>query len=86
MVRKKVMIRNKQGLHARPANLFVKACMQYPCDIFVRKGEKEINAKSILHIMTAGISHGTEIELLCNGPNENEALDALLSLIEFGLE
>lgn len=85
MVRREVTITNKLGLHARPAGIFAKQCSTYPCQVLIVKDGKEYAAKSILSVLAACIKHGAQIELVCDGEGEEEALQELIALIECGL-
>lgn len=85
MVSRKLTVCNASGLHARPAGVLVQAAGKCKCDVTIRVGEKTIQAKSILNIMAAAIKCGTEIELVCDGENEEESLEKLSQLIESGL-
>ncbi|RBP44015.1 HPr family phosphocarrier protein [Garciella nitratireducens] len=88
MIQKSVVIENATGLHARPASLFVQKANEFESDIFIIKDENKINVKSILGIMAAGISKGTEITIQADGPDEEAAVKALVQLVEnkFGEE
>ena len=66
-----------QVLHLRPAGVLSQAAMKFKSDIKIVCGEKEITAKSVLNVMAAGIKCGTEINLICDGPDEEEALKTL---------
>lgn len=81
MVEREVEIVNETGLHTRPGNQFVKEAKKYPCDIKVRRGEAEFSAKSLLKLMKVGVSKGDKITILCDGEQEQEALDALCSFV-----
>lgn len=85
MVSSKVTVINPQGLHMRPAQIFVTTLMPYKCDITIHFKERKINAKSIMHLMGAAIKQGSEIEIECSGEEENEALAKALELINSGL-
>ena len=76
MVSQKVVIKNPTGLHLRPAGVLSQAAMKFKCDITIQCGEKKIVAKSVLNVMAAGIKKGTEITLICDGVDEEEALVA----------
>lgn len=82
MVSQKITIQVEQGLHARPAGILVREATKCACNVFVVVNEKKIQAKSILNIMAAGIKFGTEIEVICDGENEQECLAKLISTIE----
>ena len=75
-----VQIRNKVGLHARPAALFVQEASKYNCDIRVRKDDEEVNAKSILGILTLGADQGCSVTVVAEGDDATEALKALQAL------
>lgn len=77
MTKTSVVIKNETGLHARPATEISKIAMKYKCDINFLVNGKTINAKSPLMIMAAGIKSKTELEILCEGEEEKEALEAL---------
>ena len=79
-----VVVHNKVGLHARPAALFVQLANKFKSEILIAKTAdgKEVNAKSILSILTMGIYQGTEIRIRANGEDEEDAVNALYELIE----
>ena len=81
MISRKITIRNPEGLHMRPAAVFAEEMGKYECEITIISDNDEVNAKSILSIMTAHIKCGTEIDLKCNGTDETEAMDRAVSLI-----
>ena len=82
MVKDIIVIENETGLHARPATEISKEAMRYKSDIkFVVNG-KEANAKSPLMIMAAGIKSKSEMEIICEGEDEKEALDGLKTVIK----
>ena len=85
MVSGKVTIINKLGLHARPAGVFVKEMANFQSNITIINGEKKVNAKRVMQMMSACIKCGTEIELQCEGPDEVEMLQAAVALIKSGL-
>lgn len=85
MVSKKVQIINKQGFHMRPANDFVREMAKFKSDIHLVMGEKDVNGKSIMNIMAACIKYGSEIEVRCQGEDEQAMLDKAVELIESGL-
>lgn len=85
MVSQKVKIKNETGLHLRPAGIFCKEAMQFKSLITFRYDAGIANAKSILSVLGAGIKNGTEIELICEGDDEEAALKTLTAAIENGL-
>lgn len=85
MVSKKVKVINPSGLHLRPAGVLSQTSMKFKSNIIIESGEKKIVAKSVLNVMAAGIKCGTEINVICEGPDEEEALTAITEAIETGL-
>ena len=85
MVSQKVTIKNPTGLHLRPAGILCKEAMQFKAHVSFRYRENTANAKSVLSVHGACIKSGDEIELVCDGEDEKEALAALIAAIEGGL-
>ncbi len=85
MITQKITIKNKLGLHARPASNFVKMAQSFKCAVEIVKDGKRLNAKSMIGILAAGAKCGTEIELACNGEDEQEAMQKLTEFIDAGL-
>ena len=81
MTKTRTTISNKLGLHARASAKLTKLAGSFPCDVFMSKGERRINAKSIMGVMMLAAGLGSEVELETNGDREQEAMDALLALI-----
>jgi phosphocarrier protein HPr len=81
-VQKTVVISNPQGLHARPAELLVRLAMQFESDVEVIRDGQRVDAKSILNVLTLGAGQGTEITLQAQGADAQEAVEALVRLIE----
>jgi phosphotransferase system HPr (HPr) family protein len=81
MISKEVKIKNKSGLHARPAALFVKEANKFKSVIRVRKGEKEVNGKSMLSLLTLEACKGVNVEIKAEGEDENAALQALVDFL-----
>lgn len=84
MVSKQVTIVNAQGFHMRPAQLFTAAMGKYACDVTIKFNGNDVNGKSLLNIIPACIKCGSNIELVCNGADENEALAEAVAMIENG--
>ncbi|MDO8734561.1 MAG: HPr family phosphocarrier protein [Elusimicrobiota bacterium] len=82
MIRKTVKIKNKLGLHARPASLFVQTTSKFKSGIKVLKGENEVDGKSIMGLMMLAAGFGTELQILIDGIDENELISAIENLIE----
>lgn len=85
MVSKKVKVVNSQGFHMRPAGLFTKTVSKFDSDVFLVVNGNEINAKSIMNVIGAGIKCGAEVEVKCSGNDEETALNTAVELIESGL-
>ena len=81
MVIKETVVNNQVGLHARPATFFIQKANEYKSSIWVEKDERRVNAKSLLGVLSLGIVKGTSINLIADGPDENEALEGLAELI-----
>ena len=81
MIKTRTTISNKLGLHARASAKLTKLAGSFPCDVFMSKGERRINAKSLMGVMMLAAGLGSEVELETNGDREQEAMDALLALI-----
>lgn len=73
---------NKLGLHARAAAKFVTKASLFESDVFLKRESKEVNGKSIMGVMMLAAAKGTEVEVITKGPDEAQALQALLELIE----
>lgn len=80
-VEKKVVIKNKSGLHARPAALFVQIANKYDCDIIVAKGSQKVNGKSIMGIMMLAAEKGSKIIIKASGDDAQYAADELETLL-----
>jgi phosphotransferase system HPr (HPr) family protein len=78
---RKVIVTNPQGLHARPADLFVKTAVRFPCKVEVVKGYERVDGKSILAILTLASVQGTELLIEATGPDAQAAVDALVQLV-----
>ena len=85
MVSARTKLVNPQGMHMRPAQLFVSTMTPYDSEVTIVYNGKSINAKSIMFLMSACIKQGSEIEIQCSGEQEAEALKAAVELVESGL-
>ena len=86
MVSKDILINNNIGLHARPATFFIQKANSYKCSIWVERDERRVNAKSLLGVLSLGIIKGTTITVIADGPDEAEAVDGLVELIDKGFD
>ena len=74
-------ISNKLGLHARASAKLTKLAGSYPCDVWMSRGERRVNAKSIMGVMMLAAGMGSQVEVETEGEREQEAMDAILALI-----
>jgi phosphocarrier protein HPr len=81
MIKHNTTIINKLGLHARASAKLTKLAGSFPCEVWISKGERRVNAKSIMGVMMLAAGIGSEVELETDGAQEQEAMDALLALI-----
>ena len=80
-IKKEIIIKNKQGLHARPAALFVQIANKFDSDISVKKDNEEVNGKSIMGILMLGAEQGTIVCLKVTGPDAEEAVSELEKIL-----
>jgi phosphocarrier protein len=85
MLSKTLTIVNPSGLHLRPAGVLSQTAMKFKSDVIIEYGEKRIVAKSVLNVMAAGIKSGTQIQLICDGEDEETAMKTMTEAIESGL-
>ncbi|MDR2552857.1 MAG: HPr family phosphocarrier protein [Treponema sp.] len=86
MLKKTVTVINRAGVHARPAAMLVHAVKDFECEIYCEKDNDRINGKSIMGIITLGAAYGSEITIITEGRDEQQALDALVRLFETKFE
>lgn len=86
MTQKEVTVKNRAGIHARPAALLVQKANEFDCEIFMEKDGNQINAKSIMGIITLGAAYKTKLLVQANGPDEEEAVAAISHLFETRFE
>jgi phosphocarrier protein HPr len=82
MIKATTTISNKLGLHARASAKLTKLAGSFPCEIWIARGERRVNAKSIMGVMMLAAGIGSTVALDTDGPQEQEAMDALLALID----
>lgn len=85
MVSKKIIIEDPLGMHMRPASRLAKMAAGYESKVTVKFNGKDFDCKSVMLLMTACIKHKSEIELVCDGPDEEKALAELTEFIESGM-
>ena len=81
MIKTSTNISNKLGLHARASAKFTKLAGSFPCEVWMSKGDRRVNAKSIMGVMMLAAGMGSLVEIETNGPQEQPAMDALLALM-----
>lgn len=88
MTRKTTVIKNKTGLHARPAAKFIQTAVKFKSEIIIRRlgDNEEADAKKIIFLLSLGLCQGESIEIITRGEDEQEALDTLITLIDSGFE
>ena len=86
MVERIVTIRNRAGMHARPAALLVKTASEFESRIFIEKDSERVNGKSIMGVITLGATYNTPLKVIADGPDEMQALDAIERLFEAHFE
>ena len=82
MVEKDVTVKNRAGIHARPAGMIVTLANKFSSQIFIEKDNDKINAKSIMGLITLGVLCNTTIKVSATGTDEGPAVDALVKLID----
>ncbi|GAA5511128.1 HPr family phosphocarrier protein [Novipirellula caenicola] len=81
-----VVVKNPQGLHARPADMLVRLASQFESAIKIGKGNEHVDCKSILSLLTLGASHGTELALSADGKDAQAAIQAIAELFDSGFD
>ncbi|MEO8543960.1 MAG: HPr family phosphocarrier protein [Betaproteobacteria bacterium] len=81
MIKTRATISNRLGLHARASAKLTKLAGSYPCEVWLSRADRRVNAKSIMGVMMLAAGIGTEVEVETDGEHEQEAHDALLALI-----
>ena len=84
LVKRVVVVPNKQGIHARPAEMFVRRAQQFQSKIEIVHDDYRIEAKSIMNLLTLGAAQGTQLILEAEGSDAQEAVDALAEVVEKG--
>jgi phosphocarrier protein len=81
MIQTRISISNKLGLHARASAKLTKLAGSFPCEVWISRGERRVNAKSIMGVMMLAAGLGTTVTIDTDGPGEQQAMDALLALV-----
>lgn len=82
MVSKEIVVQNQVGLHARPATFFIQKANEFKSSVWIEKDERKVNAKSLLGVLSLGITKGTTVNIIADGADEAEAVDSLLNLVQ----
>lgn len=81
MYSKEIVVQNQVGLHARPATFFIQKANEFKSSIWIAKEERKVNAKSLLGVLSLGITRGTQVIISADGADEADAVDNLIDLI-----
>ena len=81
MYTKEIVVQNQVGLHARPATFFIQKANEFKSTVWIAKEERKVNAKSLLGVLSLGITGGTQVTISAEGTDETEAVDNLVDLI-----
>ena len=84
MYTQEITVKNEVGLHARPATFFIQKANEFKSGIWVEKDERRVNAKSLLGVLSLGIMGGTDIRIIADGSDEEEAVEGLVALVKSG--
>ncbi|ADU75155.1 MAG TPA: HPr family phosphocarrier protein [Hungateiclostridium thermocellum] len=84
MVEKTVVITNPEGLHARPAALFVQTAGKFTSNVWIKVGKTKVNAKSIMGLISLAVAQGTEVVIGAEGEDEEKAVEELIDLVTTG--
>jgi phosphocarrier protein len=82
MIERTVTIRNRAGMHARPAALLVKTASGFASQIYLEKDNERVNGKSIMGVITLGATYNSQLVIIADGPDEAKAVDAIEKLFE----
>ena len=86
MTEKEVIIKNRAGIHARPAAMLVQTANEYSCNIYLEKDGDQVNGKSIMGIITLGAAYNSTLNIIAEGEDEEEAVNAIARLFETKFE
>lgn len=84
MIERELTVRNKAGIHTRPASMIVRTASKFDADVILRRDRYEINGKSVIGVMTLAAEQGATLTLVVDGQDEKAAADALEDLFEDG--
>ena len=78
---KEIVVQNQVGLHARPATFFIQKANEYKSSIWIERDERKANAKSLLGVLSLGVTKGVSVTISADGPDEEEAVNTLVDMI-----
>ncbi len=81
MVSKEIVVQNQVGLHARPATFFIQKANEFTSSVWIAKDSRMVNAKSLLGVLSLGITRGTVVKLTADGADEEAAIEGLTNLV-----
>ena len=82
MISKEIVVQNQVGLHARPATFFIQKANEFTSGIWISKDDRKVNAKSLLGVLSLGVTRGTSITVIAVGADEEAAVNELANLVE----
>lgn len=81
MVSKEIVVQNQVGLHARPATFFIQKANEFTSSIWISRDERKVNAKSLLGVLSLGVTRGMSVTLIAEGADEEAAIEELANLV-----
>lgn len=84
MINKKVVVTNSVGLHARPATYFIQKANEFKSSIWLEREDRRVNAKSLLGVLSLGVTKDSEVNIIADGADEQQAIDFLCEIIDKG--
>lgn len=86
MVEKLLTVQNRAGIHARPAAIIAQTANKFQCEITISRDDTDVNAKSIMGVITMAAGYNTVLKIVCDGPDETEAASAIQTLFDSKFE
>ena len=84
MYTQEITVNNEVGLHARPATFFIQKANEFKSSVWVEKDERRVSGKSLLGVLSLGVVGGTTIKIIADGPDEKDATEGIVALVESG--
>lgn len=81
MISKEIIVQNQVGLHARPATFFIQKANEFSSGVWIAKDERRVNAKSLLGVLSLGVTRGMRVTLIADGADEEAAINELANLV-----